>query len=143
MMPEEDLMVTVNIIDTNGCSVMDTLRISVSQEAQFFMPSAFSPNDDCLNENFEVNVLGATNLDVRIFNRWGEELFHNPSQMNGVSDPNEVQLECLGGIINPRNAWDGTFNGEPMPIGAYTYQIDITLFDGTRRTMSGSVTILR
>jgi hypothetical protein len=143
MMPEEDLTVTVSLIDSNGCIVTDTLRVNVSQEAQFFMPTGFSPNGDCLNDNFEINILGATNLDLRIFNRWGEELFHNTNQMNGLSDPLDVQAECLSGVINPRNAWNGTYNGAPMPIGAYTYQIDATMFDGTNRMVSGSVTIIR
>ena len=143
MMPEESLVVTVNAIDTNRCVVTDTLSVNVSQEPQFFMPTAFTPNGDCLNDFFEINVLGGTSLDVRIFNRWGEELFHNPNQPNGLSNPDDMEAECLSGIINPRNAWDGTFNGEPMPNGAYTYQIDVTMFDGTVETMSGSVTILR
>ena len=143
MMPTEDLTVTVSVIDSNGCIVTDTLRVNVSQDAQFFMPSAFSPNGDCLNDNFEINVLGGTNLNVRIFNRWGEELFHNPTQANGLTNPIEIEAECMSGSINPRNAWDGTFNGMPVPIGAYTYQVDVTMFDGTNKTMSGSVTILR
>jgi len=143
MMPEEDLTVTVSVIDSNGCNVTDTLRVNVSQEAQFFMPTAFSPNGDCLNDNFEINVLGGTSLDVRIFNRWGEELFHNANQANGLTDPLDVEAECMSGSINPRNAWDGTYNNEPMPIGAYIYQVDVAMFDGTVKTMSGSVTILR
>ena len=143
MMPEEDLTVTVSVLDTNGCVVTDTLHINVSQDAQFFMPSAFTPNGDCLNDNFEINVLGASNLDVRVFSRWGEELFHNPNQANGMSNPDDVEAECLSGLVNPREAWDGTFKGEPMPNGAYTYQVDVTMFDGTVRAMSGTVTILR
>jgi len=146
--PTESIEVIVNVEDENGCSIFDTLNIAVSQEPQIFVPNAFSPyadnmGNDCLNDNFEINILGATNLDVKVYNRWGELMFHNPNQENAPTNPDDIEDECMNGNYNPRNAWDGTYKGQPMPIGAYTYQIDATMFDGEIRTYNGTVTILR
>jgi gliding motility-associated-like protein len=127
------------VVGNDTCLVSDTLRIDVSEEFKAFIPTAFSPNKDanCINEHFEINILGADVMDVKIFNRWGQQVFHNPNQLNGPDDPST--LDCS----NPRNAWDGTFNGEPVPIGAYAYQIEVTYLDGTQETINGTVTVIR
>lgn len=138
---ESDLIVVFakEVIGNDTCLVADTLRLDVSQEFLRFIPTAFSPNNDanCLNEHFEINILGAENLDVRIFNRWGEQIFHNPNQQNGPENPNDANCD------NPRNAWDGTFNGTPVPMGAYVYQLVVTYFDGTTENISGTVSVIR
>ncbi|MEZ4930466.1 MAG: gliding motility-associated C-terminal domain-containing protein, partial [Chitinophagales bacterium] len=82
-------------------------------------------------------------LDVRIFNRWGEEMFYNANQTNGLNNPNDIYDECMTGNTNPRGAWDGTFNSKPAPNGVYAYQIEATLFDGSKKTISGTVTLIR
>jgi gliding motility-associated-like protein len=127
------------IIGNDTCLLSDTLRIDVSQDFKVFIPNAFSPNKDaqCINEHFEINILGAENLEVRIFNRWGEQVFYNPTQQNGPEDPNATNCD------NPRGAWDGTFKGQPVPIGAYIYQLIVTYFDGTQETINGTVTVIR
>jgi hypothetical protein len=132
----------VEIVNGVGCSVFDTLKIKVRTDFPVFFPTAFSPYSgefkiECLNDYFEVNVAGANNLDVKVFNRWGEMVFSNPTQTNGPSNPNT--LDCT----NPRNAWDGTFNGTPVPIGAYIYQVIATYFNGDTKTYSGTISVLR
>jgi len=132
----------IELVNGVGCSAFDTLDINIRTDFPVFFPTAFSPfNDDfkvdCLNDYFEMNIAGASNLDVKIFNRWGELVFENPNQTNGPSDPN--QLDCT----NPRNAWDGTFKGEPVPMGSYIYQVIATYFNGDEKTFSGTVTVLR
>ena len=120
--------------------MFDTLYIDVSQESVAFVPTAFSPNNNGANNFFEMNVLGAENLNVQIFNRWGEVVFSNPTQGNGPSNINDASL--MDGT-NPRGAWDGKFNGEDVPTGAYAYKIEVTYFDGTVEVISGSVTVIR
>ncbi|MCB9256245.1 MAG: gliding motility-associated C-terminal domain-containing protein [Chitinophagales bacterium] len=143
--PTSSMQVVVEVIELVngvGCSTFDTINIEVRTDYPVFFPTAFSPfsdefKTDCLNDYFEMNLAGAENLDVKIFNRWGELVFSNPNQTNGPSDPNN--LDCS----NPRNAWDGTFNGEPVPMGAYVYQVIATYFDGRVESFSGTVTVLR
>ena len=127
----------IEMVNGVGCSAFDTLDIIVRTDFPFFFPTSFSPTGDCLNDYFEMNVAGAENLDVKIFNRWGELVFENPNQTNGPNDPSS--LDCT----NPRNAWDGSFNGQPAPIGAYVYQIKATYFNGDVEDFSGTVTVLR
>ena len=90
-----------------------------------------------LNDYFEMNVAGAKNLDVKVFNRWGEMVFANATQTNGPADPNT--LDCS----NPRSAWDGTYKGQPVPIGTYVYQVEVSYFDDRTETFSGTITVLR
>lgn len=141
--PNENITVFVEVLeDINGtvCSVFDTLTIDVSQEKISFIPTAFSPNSSGANNYFEMNVLGAENLDVKIFNRWGELVFANANQGNGPSDVNDLSL--MDGT-NPRGAWNGKYKGEDVPTGAYAYTVEVTYFDGSKEVLSGSVTIIR
>lgn len=132
----------IELVNGAGCSTFDTISIVVRTDYPAFFPTAFSPfsddfKTDCLNDYFEMNVAGASNLDVKVFNRWGELVFANPNQTNGPADPNN--LDCT----NPRNAWDGTFEGKPVPIGAYVYQVVATYFNGKEETFTGTITVLR
>jgi len=132
----------VELVNGVGCSAFDTLNIKVRTDFPVFFPTAFTPYGDefkidCLNDYFEINVAGANNLDIKVFNRWGEMVFSNPIQTNGPSDPNI--LDCT----NPRNAWDGTFKGKPVPIGAYIYQVNASYFNGETKSFSGTITVLR
>jgi len=61
-------------------------------------------------------------LDLKIFNRWGQLIFETTSQQKG---------------------WDGTYNGQPQPIEAYAYVLDVTFIDGTTRLLKGNITLLR
>jgi hypothetical protein len=128
------------MINGNVCSVFDTLQINVSQESLIFIPTAFSPNNAGQNNFFEMNVLGGENLNVQIFNRWGEEVFSNPAQGNG---PNNVNDASLTDGTNPRNAWDGKYNEIDVPTGSYVYKVEVTYFDGGTKLIKGSVTVIR
>src|SRR5690606_33805662 len=105
----------------------DTLRIEVENDVVYFFPTAFTPNGDGLNDRFEFDVLGATEADVKIWNRWGEQVYHNPSQPNGFT-----------GL----DGWDGTHRGKKAQFDTYTYQIVLTFFDGKKETVAGTITIL-
>lgn len=141
--PTDDITVRVEVLEMingNVCSVFDTLQINVSQESLIFIPTAFSPNNAGQNNFFEMNVLGGENLNVQIFNRWGEEVFSNPAQGNG---PNNVNDASLTDGTNPRNAWDGKYNEIDVPTGSYVYKVEVTYFDGGTKLIKGSVTVIR
>ena len=141
--PNDNITVIVEVLeDINGsvCSLFDTLEINVSQEYLVFIPTAFSPNNEGVNNFFEMNVLGAKNLNVQIFNRWGELVFENNNQGNGPNKPNDPSL--LDGT-NPRGAWDGKYKGEDVPTGSYVYKIEVTNFDDSIKILKGSITVIR
>jgi gliding motility-associated-like protein len=105
-----------------GCKGLATLINIVVEKCDIEIPTAFTPNGDGINDVWEIPNLSENFPDcvVRIFNRWGNLLFEST------------------GYHNP---WDGTYNGEPMPVASYYYIIDFN--DGNNETASGSLTIVR
>jgi gliding motility-associated-like protein len=92
---------------SNGCGTVNTSVVVTEIICQVYIPSAFTPNGDGLNDIFRIN--GASfvkDFEFRIFNRWGEQIFRSQ---------------------NPELGWDGTFKGKRQPAGTYTYKINYTL----------------
>ena len=119
---------TVTVVNARGCSVTSTVKVTVNTTSSVFVPSAFTPNGDGLNDFFAFDILGATTVDVHIWNRWGELVYSNAAQPNGMATT---------------NAWDGTFNGKRAEYDTYTYQFVVTYYDGHTQNMAGTVTVLR
>ncbi|GAA3951488.1 T9SS type B sorting domain-containing protein [Chitinophaga oryziterrae] len=114
----------VQVIDANGCGSIDSVTVPVNTTtalSSFPMASAFTPNGDGKNDCFGFKYWGALTVDFNIFNRWGELVFHSTT------------LE---------SCWDGTYKGEPQPIGTYVYIIRAKTLcgDGERK---GTVVLLR
>jgi gliding motility-associated-like protein len=111
-------------ITANNCSTSDT--INIDRDCYINVPNAFTPDDDGLNNYFlPANQLtsGLTSFSMRIFNRFGNEVFYT------------TRLDSRG--------WDGKLGGLPQPIGTYVYQITATLKNGERKNMTGNFTLLR
>lgn len=119
---------TVTVMNADSCFASDTVIIIVETEEKSFVPSAFSPNGDGLNDFFEFDFLGATNLDISIWNRWGEAVYVNPNQPNGITGS---------------NGWDGRKGGDLVPVDTYVYQLKVTYFNGLVKEKSGTVTITK
>jgi gliding motility-associated-like protein len=87
----------------------------------FFIPTAFSPNDD--GNNDVLHVRGPVKeMDLYIYNRWGELIFHG---------------------TDPSKGWDGTYKGELLNAGVFVYYFRGTLLDGTEISQKGNVTLVR
>ena len=119
---------TVQMINADSCIASDTITVNVTNQPVSFIPTAFTPNNDGLNDRFQFAILGANTVEVSIFNRWGEKLYYNSNQTNSVTGT---------------DGWDGTIKGKPAPEDTYTYQIKVTYFDGTAKTIAGTVTLMR
>lgn len=87
-----------------------------------YVPNAFTINNDNLNETFGFKTVAVKSLEIEIYNRWGELLFSSDD-------------------INAR--WDGTYNGEIVPVGTYLYQIKFTDFEDKPYYKSGTVHLIR
>lgn len=86
-------------------------------------PSAFTPNHDGRNDEFLPKFdCDFTDYSLKIYNRWGQQIFHS---------------------ISNTKAWDGTYNGIPQPIGTYTYLFTYRIEAGERKTDYGQITLLR
>jgi hypothetical protein len=68
-----------------GCTFSDTILVTVDQEIQIYAPVAFSPNDDGLNDVFQIVGPNLVDPIFRVFNRWGEEIFFS-------TDPHPVWI---------------------------------------------------
>ncbi|MDW8273824.1 MAG: gliding motility-associated C-terminal domain-containing protein, partial [Chitinophagales bacterium] len=118
----------VSVENAYGCIASDTLQITVLNQQSFFIPTAFTPNNDGLNDRFEFDILGVTEAHVKIFDRWGNLIYENLKQKNG-----------LGG----NDGWDGTFKGKPVQLDTYVYQITATYFDGSEKKFTGTIAVMR
>ena len=117
----------VTVVDTNCCWNDGCVWILPSQ---IYIPNAFTPNSDGLNDKFNVtgNVGAIRDFQLVIYNRWG-------------------QLVFTGTTPDYSNGWDGTYKGSPSVPGVYVYKIiyNIELDFGTMESFSemGTVTLLR
>jgi gliding motility-associated-like protein len=118
----------VTVENAHGCIASDTLTITVLNQQSLFIPSAFSPNGDGLNDRFEFDILGVKFADVRIFDRWGNIIFEKENQKNGIGQ---------------NEGWDGTFKGAPVQLDTYVYHIVAKYFDGTEKKITGTIAVMR
>ncbi|MEO6191024.1 MAG: gliding motility-associated C-terminal domain-containing protein, partial [Saprospiraceae bacterium] len=124
----QDTTIYLMVEDENGCIASDTLNIRINKEYNYYVPNVFSPNGDNLNDRFY--IYGSDNLNIqwiRIFDRWGALVFNKSNPM----------------INHSLDGWDGTFNGEPLNPGVFTYVFSISNADGTPQIIYGDITISR
>lgn len=114
----QDAVYTLTATGGHNCSASDNLTVSVLKTV--VIPNAFSPNNDRVNDVWDVpNLSDYRNALVQVFNRYGQKVF----ETKGYSKP-----------------WDGKSNGTDLPMGTYYYVIN--LGDGSA-PMTGGVTIIR
>lgn len=108
----------------NQCKNSDTIEVAPNCEGTYYVPTAFSPNGDGLNETFQVTGNNIQYVSMRIYSRWGEEVYYGEGK--------EV-------------SWDGTFKHTTCSADVYAYSIVVTAKnkEGLRHQLSGTVTLLR
>ncbi len=90
--------------------------------SKIWVPNAFTPNKDNLNEKFKTPGIYIVEYHLMIFNRWGEKIFES---------------------FDFDDNWDGTYNGEPCQQDAYAVVVETIGVDRISRTHFGTVTLLR
>lgn len=115
-------LVTLTITSAEGCTDKIAIEVTVQTDFYLYVPTAFTPDGDGLNECFEMKGVGFEEIEVQIFDRWGNRVFYGAT----------IE-EC----------WDGTFRGELSPIGAYTYVIFLRLPFDKIAERRGVVTLYR
>jgi gliding motility-associated-like protein len=105
-----------------GCQSVTEKTVIVTPYFRLFIPSAFSPNGDGLNDIFEVLGTAIQEYDLNIFDRWGGKMFQS---------------------TNIYNHWEGTAKGYEAPQGAYVYVIKVKDNKGKEYEYTGTVTLLR
>ncbi|TVR82620.1 MAG: hypothetical protein EA412_01325 [Chitinophagaceae bacterium] len=112
----------LTVFDENGCPFTNSILIEVENPLILYVPNAFSPDGDGVNDIFMVYGVSIESIDLRVFDRWGALVF----QTNDINQ-----------------GWDGTFQGQDMNPGVYAYYVEATYIDGQQRIKKGSVTLIR
>jgi len=113
----------ITVTSPDGCIDKDTVSIKVYKGPEFYVPTAFSPNNDGRNDVFRAISPGVPQLDFFVvWSRWGQEVFRTQS---------------LSG------AWDGTFKGIMADAGTYVWMIQGKDYLGRTFNRKGTVTLVR
>ncbi len=121
--------VAVIAVDTNGCTGQDVMTLFVRKDRAIFVPNAFSPNGDGINDRFQLYA----GRDVRriksflVFDRWGETVL----QLADFA-PND-----------PEFGWDGSYRGTPLNPAVFTWFAVVTFVDGQDQLFRGDVSLVR
>ena len=116
-------VLAINTQDATNC--YDTTSVYVVVEnCAVYVPSAFTPNGDGLNDKFQAAGIISTTADFNfyIYSRSGQLLFHTNDLTEG---------------------WDGTFEGNDVTTGVYTWMIQVTESSIDSYQITGTVTLLR
>ena len=114
----DDITLTLTVTGRGGCVASDQVFIKVLKAPS--IPNIFSPNGDGVHDKWEILYLNTyPGSTVDIYNRYGQLIFHS----EGYNVP-----------------WDGTINGNPVPIGTYYYIVNPK---NGRKLMTGYVDVIR
>jgi gliding motility-associated-like protein len=103
-----------------GCSNSDSVVVEVV--AKLFVPTAFTPNGDGINDRWYIPGLQIyPDAEVMIYNRWGQEILRSKNYNN--------------------NPWNGEQNNRALPAGAYTYMIRLN--NDRRELLRGVIHLVR
>lgn len=118
------------LTDDNGCTATDDILITVEKSRNIYIPNAFSPNKDGINEvfrpegGFEIVMIHS----MMIFDRWGGLIYSND---NGFR------------IDDVKIGWDGTSNGKELDPGTYLYTMSVEFIDGETVPYKGNIMIIK
>ncbi len=115
---------------TYGCRASDEVRIVVfCGKGQLYIPNAFSPNNDGLNDRFYIKGYGIASIKrMMIFNLYGQTVFEN--QNVPVNDRSQ--------------SWDGTYKGLPAgETAAYVNVLDVISKDGQEFSYKGTIMLVK
>jgi gliding motility-associated-like protein len=116
--PQETVTYTIKVIIDEGCEVTDEVKVTVRRELK--IPNGFTPNGDGVNDTWEINnITFQPDAVIEVFDRWGNRVFYSQGYAK---------------------EWDGTFNGQPLPIHTYFYVI---IAENGKQKWTGSVNIIR
>lgn len=105
-----------------NCVDSVTITVYIYPEFRLFIPDAFTPNGDGLNDIFKPSTIGIKEYSFEIYNRWGENIFTSSAVQDG---------------------WNGSFKGNSAPQGVYVYLLKVVDIKGNSKTYNGKVVLIR
>ncbi|MCB9336683.1 MAG: gliding motility-associated C-terminal domain-containing protein [Lewinellaceae bacterium] len=127
--PDETTTYRIYVMDTLGCMGTDQITVVVNEERPFYVPNAFSPDGNNINDLLLLYAGPdvANVVAFRIFDRWGDQVFFREN-----FQPND-----------PRFGWDGKFEGQPMDAAVFVWLAEVEFVDGDRKVFYGDVVLMR
>jgi gliding motility-associated-like protein len=119
--PNNTTTYILTVTSDSGCFSSETITVDVTC-GQVFVPEAFSPNGDGQNDILYVRGDCIKTMQFDVFDRWGNKVFATDDKSIG---------------------WNGTYKGQPMNTGSYSYVVTATMFDGSNMIKKGSVALVR
>ena len=118
-----DTYFRVWVTDAIGCKAFDDVFIKVYAGPEYYLPNAFTPNGDGLNDIFRPTPVGMKSTDYfMVYDRYGELLFQTREWMKG---------------------WDGRIKGKDAPMGTYVWIIRGHDENNQLMEKKGTVTLIR
>lgn len=114
--------VTLNVTSDKGCKGTITKQIIIEDETGFFVPNAFTPNNDGNNDLFMPVATNITKYEMSVFGRNGQLVFQSS---------------------DIRKGWDGTVKGKLADDNVFVYKITYSDKTGKAKTITGNVTLIR
>jgi gliding motility-associated-like protein len=118
--------VAVSVVDDRGCIFTDQVTYEVRQTKNIYLPTAFSPNGDGINDFFTPQGDKGTILQFDITDRWGSRIFSHS-----------------GGAVNEFEGWDGLSKQQAVAPGNYFYRLQIRFPDQEEKKFQGTVLVIR
>lgn len=121
---DENQLITYRIQATAiqaGLPVSLSNPVTIRKEPRLITPTAFTPNNDKLNDTFAVFGKYIERMELHVFDRWGNTVFY--------TDKNEP--------------WDGTTRGQPLPESAYVWRATVVDKTGQTVVKTGTVALMR
>ena len=115
---------TVTAFTEQGCSASDGITIHLFEtKPSIFIPSAFTPNNDGLNDILKPTVAGMQRFNYfNVYNRWGQLLYSTSQEGQG---------------------WDGIFRGKKQPSGTYVYTAGAIDYTNKNYFIKGTFVLIR
>ena len=119
---------TLTTKDVNSCTLTQTVVVPLNCANRLYLPTAFSPNDDRINDALTVHFAfsSLTVSQFTVYDRWGAIVYNRANFVLSNGEP----------------VWDGQVNGQAAPTGVYGYQLDAQFPDGTQTSRRESVTLV-
>jgi gliding motility-associated-like protein len=119
----DDVKYLIDISDIHTCVTTDTMLMQVLKKPGFYLPTAFTPNGDGLNDEVQPYLIGMKGLiSFSVFNRWGKLIFYTTSY---------------------GKTWNGKFQGVDQDPGVYVWFIEFYNNDNKKVTEKGTITLIR
>ncbi len=120
---QNDATYILTALNVAGCSTNDTLHLKVQKGPEIYVPTAFTPNGDGVNDRFKIFPVGIARINAfGIYNRTGQRIYFS---------------------LNASEGWDGSLNGIVQPEGTYVWFVTATTFEGKEMKKQGTVVLIR